>query len=227
MPNLLEVIVTSVEEAREAEAGGADRLELVRSLDLGGLTPPIATVVAVLDAVSIPVRVMLRENATLAIGDHAEVRRLQSSALELAKVPIDGLVLGSVTNRQLDLPSMAAVLEHVPGLHVTCHRAFEEVLDPLRAIEDLKRLGQVDRILTSGGEGPWPKRTQRLVQWQTAAAPEIKILTGIGICASAIDELKRTPAISEMHVGRAARIPQTNQGALSREKVAALKSALG
>jgi copper homeostasis protein len=38
---LLEVIVLSVEDARAAEEGGADRLEVVRDIHLGGLTPPL------------------------------------------------------------------------------------------------------------------------------------------------------------------------------------------
>ena len=36
---LLEVIVSSLEDALEAEQGGAGRLEVVRNLELGGLTP--------------------------------------------------------------------------------------------------------------------------------------------------------------------------------------------
>lgn len=36
---ILEVIVCSVTDALEAERGGADRTEVVRDLDRGGLTP--------------------------------------------------------------------------------------------------------------------------------------------------------------------------------------------
>ena len=48
MPIALEVIATSVDDALAAEQGGAARVELVRSLDRGGLTPPLALVDAVL-----------------------------------------------------------------------------------------------------------------------------------------------------------------------------------
>ena len=51
---LLEVIVTSVDEARAAEEGGADRLELLRDLDVEGLTPVLALVEDVLASVTIP-----------------------------------------------------------------------------------------------------------------------------------------------------------------------------
>ena len=60
---VLEVIVESVADAREAARGGADRLEVVRALELGGLTPPLTLVREIAEAVSLPLRVMVRGNA--------------------------------------------------------------------------------------------------------------------------------------------------------------------
>ena len=57
---LLEVIVSSVEDALEAEQGGAGRLEVVRSLEVGGLTPSLELVRQICQRVKIPLRVMLR-----------------------------------------------------------------------------------------------------------------------------------------------------------------------
>ena len=44
MTPLLEVIACSVADAVEAEKGGASRLEIVRDLGRGGLTPPLELV---------------------------------------------------------------------------------------------------------------------------------------------------------------------------------------
>lgn len=225
MAKLLEVIVTSQEEAREAEAGGADRLELVRCLSLGGLTPDFEVAASVLEAVSIPVRIMLRENASLTIADQAELGCLRTLAREFNRLPIDGFVLGFVKQGTLDGDSMRDILENAER-PVTCHRAFEEVKDPLLSIEELKGMRRIDRILTSGGEGSWRERIQKLIRWQASAAPEIRILAGAGLCASAIEYLKGAQSISEIHVGRAARIPQTTSGVVSRERIRSLKSAL-
>jgi len=68
MARFLEVIVTSIEDAVEAEAGGADRLELVRALEVGGLTPELDLIRTVLQTVKIPVRVMLRETPSMSAG---------------------------------------------------------------------------------------------------------------------------------------------------------------
>ena len=56
----LEVCVDSVTSAINAEAGGADRLELCGDLITGGVTPSLALFERVRDKVSIPVHVLLR-----------------------------------------------------------------------------------------------------------------------------------------------------------------------
>jgi copper homeostasis protein len=76
MKRLLEVIACSVEDAEAAEQGGAGRLEVVRELGRGGCTPELALVRAILDRVSIPVRVMLRESDGFAYAGREEISRM-------------------------------------------------------------------------------------------------------------------------------------------------------
>jgi copper homeostasis protein len=221
----LEVIVMSPEEAVIAAAGGADRLELVRALDTGGLTPQWQTAQAVSQAVSIPVRVMLRENASMSLANMDELKVLQTAAAKLQELPIDGLVMGWVTDEGgVDLRSLEAVLTAVPACKVTFHRAFEHLSDPFEGLRVLKRYSQIDRILTGGGAGTWGERKRRLSDWCKAAAPEIQILVGGGLSDAEVAELMTDPQFPEVHVGRAARIPQENDGALDAEKIAFLKT---
>ncbi len=112
-----------------------------------------------------------------------------------------------------------------PLTPATFHRAFDHAGNPLRAIEDLKRFRRIDRILTTGGHGSEAGRIARLVEWQTAAAPEIKILAAAGLAPSFLNRLKQEPGLPEIHVGRAARLPQTISGRISRHSIAALKLA--
>jgi copper homeostasis protein len=221
------VIVTSLGEAIEAELGGADRLELTRSLETSGLTPPLSLVQSVVEGVSIPVRVMLRENASMSIGGQAEIDALQTSSRALAQLPIDGLVLGFITDGVLDLTATKEVLAAAPNCRATFHRAFDNLRQPLRALQELKQLPQIDRLLTSGGEGPWAERKTRLLEWQRAAAPQIKIILAAGLCASSLAKNSKELSNIEVHVGRAARIPQVTSGRVNRSQVAALKRLLG
>jgi copper homeostasis protein len=226
MQILLEVIVTSVHEAIEAELGGADRLELVEALEHGGLTPKTEVAAEVLRKVSIPVRVMLRESASMSIFEDAEIRRLRARAEEFAALPINGLVLGFIKKRHPDLEGMIEILAGAPQSPVTFHRAFDLLNDRIRGIETLKRIPQIDRVLTNGGEGSWQARKMRLFEWQRACAPRIAIIFAIGNRISEFSQLSSEPGHLEVHVGRAARSPHSISGVVRREQVAAVKRAL-
>lgn len=228
MPRLLEVIVTSVEDAREAALGGADRLELVRAFDVGGLTPDRNLVKAVVEAVPVPVRVMLRENASM-MAHPGEIGRLRAAARELAQWPIDGLVAGFVKDGRLDLETLSEVLSAAPHARMTMHRAFEHVADPTATIAELKQFPQIDRILTRGGAGNWEERKRNLLGWQKLAAPEITILVGVGLRIATLTEFPSSENLQhsngfEFHVGRAARLPEDAAGAVSCHQVARLKA---
>jgi copper homeostasis protein len=221
----LEVIVQSEAEAVIAVAGGADRLELVRCLDAGGLTPAWETVQAVYATVSIPVRVMLRENASMSVESVPELKVLKTSAAKFQNLPIAGLVMGWVTKEgTVDVASLEAVLAAAPKCKVTFHRAFEHLANPFEGLRVLKRFGQIDRILTGGGAGSWAERKRRLSDWSEAAAPEIGILVGGGLSDEEVAELMTDSRFPEVHVGRAARTPRENNGALDAGKIALLKT---
>jgi len=195
---LLEVIACSVDDAVAAEAGGAGRLEVVRRLDAGGLTPDVSLVRDILAAVSIPVRVMLRENRGYEVGGEPELENLCAHAVEFAALGVDGVVLGFLRSRALDLESAERVLAGAPGVKATFHRAFEELEDPCAAIAALKISVHFDRILTNGESG-------RLHEYAVLAAPEIAIIAGGGLNADQIRKLIDKTDIREFHVGRAAR----------------------
>jgi copper homeostasis protein len=220
---ILEVIVTSLRDAIEAEQGGADRLEVVRDLDSGGLTPDILLVRRIVEAVRIPIRIMLRENSSMSLLKGQELDILLGKAVEMSAMALDGLVMGFVWNDQLDARTLRTIADVAPNMKITFHRAFDVLPDPLHTIRTLKTIPQVDRILTTGGPGSWPARKLRLHCWQRHAAPEITIIAGAGLLKTVIRDLSRDSQISEMHIGRAARIPPETTGQVSRIQVAQLK----
>ena len=196
---ILEVIAGSVADAIEAERGGAGRLEIVRAMDAGGLTPPVSLVREILAAVSIPVRAMLRENAGFQSGCGAEVEELRRAARQFAALGLDGFVIGFVRGRQLDLAPTLQILSSASGVKATFHRAFEELEDAVAGLAALKTAPQFDRILVS------PARVHGLQQLVESAAPELTIIAGGGVDAETIRTLRETTSIREFHVGRAAR----------------------
>jgi len=115
-------------------------------------------------------------------------------------------VLGFLNDGEVDVELTQRVLACAPQLRATFHHAFEDAKDKLRAISEIKRLPQVDRILSHGGTDNLSLRVQRLAEYEQASAPELTILAGGGIDADAIVAIKRETRIREFHVGRAARL---------------------
>jgi copper homeostasis protein len=221
---LLEVIACSVRDAIEAQRGGAGRLELVRELGRGGLTPPFDLVEEVVEMVTIPIRVMIREADGYAAGNSGAVDRLARLASRVASLGIDGVVIGFLQHGCIDVAAMEAVLAAAAPARATFHHAFDELPDPIGAMHALRRWAGIDRVLTSGGAGDWNQKAVRLRQWTDVAAPDIRMLAGGGVDLHALRILARA-GLPEAHAGRAARVPPTADGAVSSQKVAELLEA--
>ena len=222
MKPLLEVIVCSVADAIEAERGGAGRLEIVRDLRCGGLTPTVELVQEIREAVGLPVRVMLRESAGFQVSGPKEIAHLCRVAEAFASLEVDGVVLGFLDEGEIDGELTRRVIACAPQLRATFHHAFEDARDKLCAIRDIKRLPPVDRILSHGGTDNLKLRVQRLAQYEQASAPELTIIAGGGIDANAIVGIKRETRIREFHVGRAARLDFQVDGAVQASLVSDL-----
>lgn len=222
---LLEIIVCSVADAVAAEAGGADRLEVISHYEVGGLTPPLGLVKEIAARLKLPLRVMVRESEPFEVYDEQEIERLCDAARSFAELGVDGLVLGflQLGGKAINHNLVARVLAAAPNVQATFHRAIEELPDHQSAIIELKRHPQIDRILTSGGGGNWPDKVERFAVWQRLAQPELEILVGGGTDAEVIRLLK--PAgIREFHVGKAVRKGQSIDGVVLTDKVRELKA---
>ena len=221
---LLEVIACSVADAVEARQGGASRLEIVRDLSCGGLTPPVQLVQQIISIVSIPLRVMLRESEGYEVASEAEKEQLCVAASEFSRLPIDGLVLGFLCDRRIDVKLTQQILAYAPNLKATFHHAFEDAVS-FDTIRDLKTIKQVDRILAHGGIGEWSDKIERLAMYRRQSQPEIEIIAGGGLKAETIEAIRSTTEIREFHVGRAARAGETVEGVVQASRVKRLVEA--
>jgi copper homeostasis protein len=223
---MLEVIATSVADALAAEAGGADRVELISALERDGLTPPVALVEAVRAAVRIPVRVMLRDRDGFSI-DSAGVAALCDVAERLQALDVDGLVLGFTHRGVLNTAAIRAICAAAPALRVTFHRAIEHVRNLSASLDMLEHFPQIDTLLHSGGPGDVATRVAALSRLHSASAGRFTILAGGGMSLEMITALLRDTTIRAFHTGRAARVPQTVVGAVDTGRVRALKTLIG
>jgi len=198
---LLEVSVESVDDALAAQRGGADRLELCAALDLGGLTPSYATLTRVAQQVDIPVMVMIRPRGGDFAYSDSEIVVMEEDIDAAAEAGASGLVFGVLgADGSLDIPQMKRLLDRCGDLPAVCHRAFDFVFDPVRALEELIDLG-VTRVLTSGQQHDVtsPAGVQMIRTLQERAAGRIEILPGCGIRPHNVAELVRVTGCTQVH----------------------------
>ncbi|HET7218087.1 MAG TPA: copper homeostasis protein CutC [Vicinamibacterales bacterium] len=220
---LLEVIVQTVDDARAAADGGADRLEVVRAIGDGGLTPPLDLVRAIARDVSLPLRVMVRENAGYAT-DAAELPALRAACRALNDAGVDGIVIGFAERGRVRMDDVARVIADTPAIRATFHRAFDALTDPLRALDEIAAVPQIDRVLTSGGAGTADERAVTLARFVNRAKDRLTIIAGGNVDAHALAAFARARCVTEVHVGRAARLRADANGPVSAPLVRRLRA---
>lgn len=145
---VLEVIALGAEDAVAAQAGGADRLELVTDMAADGLTPSARTLASIRAAVDIPLRVMLRPADGFAAGDTG---RLVDMAREMRGAGADEFVLGFLdADGGVDLAAVERVVAELDGCRWTFHRAIDRAADRDALRKQLDGLPGLDTYLTAG-----------------------------------------------------------------------------
>jgi copper homeostasis protein len=223
---LLEVICQTEEDARQAEDGGAHRIELVRGIARGGFTPSCDVIDAVVRATRLPVRVMIREDTNHDVTNKARIASMAASVRRANELGASGVVLGLRRGRKPDCALTARLLAAGAGLPATFHHAFEELDDPLAAIALLKTIPAIDRILSHGGHLAWEAKAAHLEELRRAALPEITLLAGGGVDESVIRLLRRRTGLCEFHAGRAARGGPDAEAPVSAARVKRLVRAI-
>ncbi|WP_030317937.1 copper homeostasis protein CutC [Streptomyces sp. NRRL B-3229] len=215
---VLEVIALDVEDALAARAGGADRLELVTDMAADGLTPKVATVAGIREAVDLPVRVMLRLSDGFGAGD---VPRVVRSARELRDAGAEEFVLGFLDAQgEVDLGAVEWVVEALDGCRWTFHRAIDHAADRDALRKQLADLPGLDTYLTAGSAGGVDAGLGVLLAEAARAGEpgyEQQLLVGGGLRLDHVPRL-RAAGIDAFHIGGAAR-PHGWEAPVSAEAV--------
>lgn len=202
---VLEVIALDAEDAVAAQAGGADRLELVTDMAADGLTPSCATFAAIRAAVDIPLRVMLRVADGFEAGD---VGVLVRKARELRAEGADEFVLGFLDeDGHPDLVAVERIVAELDGCSWTFHRAIDRAADRDALRKSLADLPGLDTYLTAGSPAGVDDGIPTLiVEAARKGEPgyEPQILVGGGLRLEHLPELLGA-GIDAVHIGGAAR----------------------
>ncbi len=198
-PLYFELCVESVEGARAAEHGGADRIELCSQIEVGGVTPSPALTIACIGAVSIPVHVLVRPRAgdfVFTSTEYDEMRRQMEMAGEAGA---RGVAIGVLrAGGQIDVARTRALVELARPMSVTFHRAFDETSDRSQALEDVIATG-ADSLLTSGGAPDVLSGAMSIARLAQQAGDRIHIIAGGGLRLGNLLEVVRRSGVLSLH----------------------------
>src|SRR5437763_10034269 len=111
---LLEICCGGIDDAIQAERGGADRVELCSALFLGGLTPSAGTIQEAKQRVKIPVMVMVRPRAGGFCYSEAEMSCMERDAEAAFEQRADGIVFGILqANGKVDVARSKRLLRRI------------------------------------------------------------------------------------------------------------------
>ncbi len=230
---LLEVCVASVDDALQAVAGGADRLELNSALALGGLTPSVGLFTEVKQAVGVPVIVMIRPRGAGFCYSSRELRVMLHDADTLLDLGADGIALGVVTeNGQIAKEVCRQFVILADARTTVFHRAFDLLPHPRQALDQLVELG-FTRVMTSGQAASAMEGVELIAAWQSDYGARIEILPAAGIGPDNARELLSRTSCHQLHGSfrkylsdNAGRVAASRYGVTDRELVTATRRAL-
>jgi len=172
-----EACVETLEQAVKAEEKGADRIEICSCLSLDGLTPKSELIEAVLNAVSIPVRVMIRPRSGDFCYSKDELTKMTNSIEFCKKLGVEGVVFGVLNkNKSLNIEALNLLIKVAKPLKVVIHKAIDEVYDLEASLQELLKLKGVDTVLTSGGKSTAFDGAENLLKMMKVTGSELEIM---------------------------------------------------
>ena len=197
---LLEICCGSLDDALEAEAGGADRVELCSSLFFGGLTPSFGTIVEAKRRLRIPAIVMIRARGGGFCYTEPEFAAMVADAETAIAQGVAGLVFGVLRpDGTIDAARTRRLRDIAGASDAVFHRAFDVTPEPFRALDELVDLG-ITRVLTSGQQDTVPEGLDLIKRLVDHGGDRIQVMPGGGVKLFNIDDVVTRTGCRQIHV---------------------------
>lgn len=187
----LEIACFNLESALIAQQNGADRVELCNGFEVGGTTPNFEIVKLAREKLNIDLYVMIRPRGGDFVYTEEEFQLMQTDITALKALNVDGFVFGILKeDNTINGEQNKMLVDLVKPLPCTFHRAFDEVINPFEALEQLIDCG-FKTILTSGQSQNVMEGINRLTELVTKANNRITIMPGGGLRSTNIKTIQQ------------------------------------
>ncbi|MFM1802503.1 MAG: hypothetical protein RJA81_1855 [Planctomycetota bacterium] len=197
---LLEVPVETLDDAISATRGGADRLELCASLEVGGLSPSESLLKVLLQEVATPVVAMVRPRSGGCFYTDRDFQVMLAQRDALIKAGASGIVFGFLDkDGHIDENRLDLFIKDMPDfIETVFHRAFDLVADAGESLE-LLISKRITRVLTSGLSPSASEGIAVLKSLVRQAGQRIEILAGGGIRMENVSEIITQTGVHQIH----------------------------
>ena len=122
---LVEVCVDSLDSAKLAEQGGANRIELCSNLNIGGTTPSQGLIKLAKQYLNISIFVMIRPRGGDFCYTDLEFEVMKQDIINAKNHQVNGIVVGILKpNGRIDIKRMKEVISLARPLEVTFSQSF-------------------------------------------------------------------------------------------------------
>ncbi len=196
----IEVCVSSIEMATEAEKGGADRIELCSALSEGGLSPFPSLIEMTKTYLNIKTMVMIRPRGGDFCYSEIEFEAMKRDILFCKKQRVEGVVFGILNpDGTVDKERTKELVDLSKPLKTCFHRAIDMTNDYIKAFNDILECG-LDRILTSGKENVAVEGLDLISEIQNLSQGRIEIMVGSGVGAENAKEIYEKTRVNHFHL---------------------------
>lgn len=196
----IEVCVSSIEMAMEAQRAGADRIELCSSLVEGGITPSASLIEMSKQNLNIKTMVMIRPRGGDFCYSEIEFETMKRDISYCKEKNIEGVVFGILNpDGTIDKERTKQLVDFAHPMKVCFHRAIDMTKDYFQAFKDILECG-CDRILTSGGENKAIDGLDNISQIQKISEGKIEIMVGSGVSSENAKEIYLKTKVEHFHL---------------------------
>ncbi len=199
---IIEVCASSILSIKNAFNANADRIEICSALDIGGLTPSFGLLKEAIDLKLLPINCLIRPREGHFFYSKEETKIIEKDIISALDAGCNGIVVGVHSeNFELDVQLLKKWRHLAKSVYFTFHRAFDVLINPEKALEQLIDIG-FDCVLTSGQNEKAIDGIKNLKYWNKKFGSKITIMPGGGINISNCEYFKNAGFTSVHLSGR-------------------------
>ena len=129
-----------------------------------------------------------------------ELQEMKEAISFCKSAGVEGVVFGVLQpDNQLDIPIIQDLARLAHPMEVTIHRAIDDTPDVLEAVRQLKRIPEVNCILSAGKAASAAEGYQLLHEMVLEAGPQLKVIPAGGVTNANVAVLHRLVGAAIYH----------------------------